>query len=142
MIGKQKTALLLALTMVLGMCSNAVYALGESMGPDYRVDNPYGGTGYLIPEDKYVPKPDDKETFEVPCVNLWIGIRNAHGDLDPSEQDQETRITTKGDVRRIWKFSPEKCVPHNVGDCGVKVSRLYGLEYAEDLRYLSLPYQR
>lgn len=142
MIGKQKTALLLALTMVLGMCSNAVYALGESMGPDYRVDNPYGGTGYLIPEDKYVPKPDDKETFEVPCVNLWIGIRNAHGDLDPSEQDQETRITTKGDVRRIWKFSPEKCVPHNVGECGVKVSRLYGLEYAEDLRYLSLPYQR
>lgn len=142
MIGKQKTALLLALTMVLGMCSNAVYALGESMGPDYRVDNPYGGTGYLIPENKYVPKPDDKDTFEVPCVNLWIGIRNAHGELEPSVQDQETRITTKGDVRRIWKFSPEKCVPHNAGECGVKVSRLYGLEYAEDLRYLSLPYQR
>lgn len=142
MIGKQKTALLLALTMVLGMCSNAVYALGESMGPDYRVDNPYGGAGYLIPEDKYVSKADDKDTFEVPCVNLWIGIRNAHGELEPSAQDQETHITTKGDVRRIWKFSPEKCVPHNAGECGVKVSRLYGLEYAEDLRYLSLPYQR
>lgn len=142
MIGKQKTALLLALAMVLGMCSNAVYALGESMGPDYRVDNPYGGTGYLIPENQYVPKADDKNTFEVPCVNLWIGIRNAHGELEPSAQDQERRITTKGDVRRIWKFSPEKCVPHNVGECGVKVSRLYGLEYAEDLRYLSLPYQR
>lgn len=35
-----------------------------------------------------------------------------------------------------------KMRPHNVGECGVKVSRLYGLEYAEDLRYLSLPYQR
>lgn len=48
---------------------------------------------------------------------------------------------TKEMLKHVITLSPEKCLPHNFGEDAHKCKSIKGMEYAENLQYVSLPYQ-
>ena len=136
---KKILAFLLALSMVLGSIGAPVYA-NEKEG-DFEVLS----SGLIV--DESLPKQDDdNEEVEIPSWNLKRAILLLNEVVTVKEIDANTEIVdntpvTKRMMRRVAHLSPEQCGAHDLKEWQIKVNSAEGLEYAENITWLSLVYQ-
>lgn len=136
---KKILAFLLALSMVIGSIGAPVYA-NEKEG-DFEVLS----SGLIV--DESLPKQDDDdEEVEIPSWNLKRAILLLNEVVTVKEIDANTEIVdntpvTKRMMRRVAHLSPEQCGAHDLKEWQIKVNSAEGLEYAENITWLSLVYQ-
>ena len=91
----------------------------------------------------------DAEYIEANSETLFNGenvvedpvIREAINSAYRREGDKVNLPVTKEMLKHLLVLSPEKCLPHNPGEDAHKSKSLKGIEFAENLEYISLPYQ-
>lgn len=127
---KKFLALILAFVMLIGNVPHA-FAQGSSNAWQMEIPN------ILDINEDYIKKNSDtlfsgENVIEDPVLKEAINA---------SYKREATLPVTKEMLKHIITLSPEKCLPHNPGEDFHKCKSIKGMEYAENLQYVSLPYQ-
>lgn len=127
---KKFLALVLAFVMLLGNVPG-VFAQGGSNAWQMEIPN------ILDINEDYIKKNSDtlfsgENVIEDPVLKEAINA---------SYKREATLPVTKEMLKHVITLSPEKCLPHNPGEDFHKCKSIKGMEYAENLQYVSLPYQ-
>lgn len=96
---------------------------------------------HLVAESELPIREDDNVVVDVEDINLRIGICNLLGG-EGRYSDPENVKLTRRDLRRIRYLSPEVCRAHDPSERSSKVHSIAGLEWAENLEFLSLVNQK
>lgn len=127
---KKFSALILAFVMLIGNVPHA-FAQGGSNAWQMEIPN------ILDINEEYIKKNSDtlfsgENVIEDPVLKEAINA---------SYKREATLPVTKEMLKHVITLSPEKCLPHNPGEDFHKCKSIKGMEYAENLQYVSLPYQ-
>lgn len=136
---KKVLSFLLAFSMVLGSIGTPVYA-NEKEG-DFEVLS-----SGLIKDETLAKQDDDNEEVEIPSWNLKRAILLLNEVITVTQIDANKEIVdetpvTRRMIRRIARLSPEQCGAHDLKEWQIKVNNVKGLEFAENMTWLSLVYQ-
>ncbi|WP_462361617.1 SHIRT domain-containing protein [Parvimonas micra] len=129
---KRISALFLVFTMLTATLSGALIGTSNIVNAENSKNSKY-----LIKDSELPEKEDDNDIISVPDYNLRKQICSLYGFYGKYKDFEHTELT-KRDLRRIWYLSPEVCQAHDHTEYGVKVKSIEGLQYAENLTYLSL----
>ena len=129
---KRISALFLVFTMLTATLSGAFIGTSNIVNAENSKNSKY-----LIKDSELPEKEDDNDIISVPDYNLRKQICSLYGFYGKYKDFEHTELT-KRDLRRIWYLSPEVCQAHDHTEYGVKVKSIEGLQYAENLTYLSL----
>ena len=129
---KRISALFLVFTMLTATLSGGLIGTSNIVNAENSKNSKY-----LIKDSELPEKEDDNDIISVPDYNLRKQICSLYGFYGKYKDFEHTELT-KRDLRRIWYLSPEVCQAHDHTEYGVKVKSIEGLQYAENLTYLSL----
>ena len=127
---KKFLALILAFVMLIGNVPHA-FAQGGSNAWQMEIPN------ILDINEDYIKKNSDT-LFSGENVIKDPVLKEA---INASYKREATLPVTKEMLKHVITLSPEKCLPHNPGEDFHKCKSIKGMEYAENLQYVSLPYQ-
>lgn len=127
---KKFLALILAFVMLIGNVPHA-FAQGSSNAWQMEIPN------ILDINEEYIKKNSDT-LFSGENVIKDPVLKEA---INASYKREATLPVTKEMLKHVITLSPEKCLPHNPGEDFHKCKSIKGMEYAENLQYVSLPYQ-
>lgn len=127
---KKFLALVLAFVMLIGNVPHA-FAQGGSNAWQMEIPN------ILDINEEYIKKNSDT-LFSGENVIKDPVLKEA---INASYKREATLPVTKEMLKHVITLSPEKCLPHNFGEDAHKCKSIKGMEYAENLQYVSLPYQ-
>lgn len=127
---KKFLALILAFVMLIGNVPHA-FAQGGSNAWQMEIPN------ILDINEDYIKKNSDT-LFSGENVIKDPVLKEA---INASYKREATLPVTKEMLKHVITLSPEKCLPHNPGEDFHKCKSIEGMEYAENLQYVSLPYQ-
>lgn len=137
---KRLLSFVLALAMILSSLTNVTVYANEKEG-DFEVLS-----SGLIKDETLPKKADDNEEVEVPSWNLKRAILLLNEAITTTQIDANKEIVdntpvTRRMIRRVAHLSPEQCGAHDLKEWQIKVNSAIGLEYAENMTWLSLVYQ-
>lgn len=127
---KRILALLLALTMLF---ANVPYTFAQGDNNAWQMEIP----NILDIDEEYI-KNNSETLFTGENVIEDPVLQEA---INASYKREANLPVTKEMLKHVITLSPEKCLPHNPGEDFHKCKSIKGIEYAENLQYVSLPYQ-
>lgn len=127
---KKLLAMLLAFTMLF---ANVPYTFAQGDNNAWQMEIP----NILDIDEEYIKNNSDtlfsgENVIEDPVLQEAINASYKRATDQP---------VTKEMLKHVITLSPEKCLPHNPGEDFHKCKSIKGIEYAENLQYVSLPYQ-
>lgn len=127
---KKLLAMLLAFTMLF---ANVPYTFAQGDNNAWQMEIP----NILDIDEEYI-KNNSETLFTGENVIEDPVLREA---INATYKREADAAVTKEMLKHVITLSPEKCLPHNPGEDFHKCKSIKGMEYAENLQYVSLPYQ-
>lgn len=127
---KKLLAMILAFTMLF---ANVPYSFAQGDNNAWQMEIP----NILDIDEEYI-KNNSETLFAGENVIADPVLREA---INASFKREADLPVTKEMLKHVITLSPEKCLAHNPGEDFHKCKSIKGMEYAENLQYVSLPYQ-
>lgn len=108
----------------------------------YGMDSDMPKKNYVIPISEFKKNPDNFKGENVISDDNLRHVLNILYEREGTDEELKKLPVTKQMVENLIFLSPEQCKAHNFEEVDFKVKSLEGLQYAKNLEWLSLVYQK